>query len=425
MAQAELGLLLSQPELSGESQAEGAKFLQQAAEKGLATAQAALAERLELGDGVVADVTAAERWYRAAAEQGFAAAQNGLGMLYARGLVTDPELARRVEFVRTSTIDAGSAKESQETLAKLFQEQREKNEKEAINWVRKAAEQKYPAALFNLASLLEAGRGVPADQKEALRLYRESAEANYFPAQRELASRYSEGKGGLTRNDAEAIRWLMAAAEGGDPVAQTDLASRYAEGSGVEKDGRRAIFWYSKAAAQEFAPAQHVLGNMHLKGLGMAQNDEVAVRWFRKAADQGYVPAQLTLGALCAEGRGVAKDVNEATRWFKLAAEQGSPLGQARYGIALARGEGVLRNIVEAWAWLKLSDEERAKEWLDAVSGKMTEKQHARAETRLEELRKQYPKSERPTRCSASARRAPCVGLVYQVALSRAAEGAR
>jgi TPR repeat protein len=128
----------------------------------------------------------------------------------------------------------------------------------------------------------------------------------------------------------------------------------------------------------------------------MEQNDEQAVSWFRKAAEQGYVPAQLTLGALCSEGRGVVRDVNEATRWFKRAAEQGSPLGQARYGIALARGEGVLRNIVEAWAWLKLSDEERAKEWLDAVNGKMTEKQHARAETRLVELQKQYAKKRTP-----------------------------
>ena len=104
------------------------------------------------------------------------------------------------------------------------------------------------------------------------------------------------------------------------------------------------------------------------------------------------MPAQLTLGALYSEGAAFRRTSVESTRWFRKAAEQGSPLGQARVRHRLRAREGPLRNLVEAWAWLQLSDEERAVEWRDTCRDRLTEKQRARAETRLKELREKYPK---------------------------------
>ena len=70
------------------------------------------------GEGVVRDPKKAAEWYRKAAEQGYAEAQNNLGLLYAGG--------------------RGVAKD----------------EAKAVEWYRKAAKQGHEAAQYNL-SLIE------------------------------------------------------------------------------------------------------------------------------------------------------------------------------------------------------------------------------------------------------------------------------
>ena len=56
------------------------------AEQGLAAAQFDLGVLYENGDGVRQDYVEAVNWYRLSAEQGYAMAQNNLAGMYARGL---------------------------------------------------------------------------------------------------------------------------------------------------------------------------------------------------------------------------------------------------------------------------------------------------------------------------------------------------
>ena len=70
------------------------------------------------------DDAVAERWYRKAAEQGHAAAQNNLGLIYGKGRGVPQDDA------------------------------------EAVKWFRKAAEQGYAPAHYNLGEMRRQGRGV-------------------------------------------------------------------------------------------------------------------------------------------------------------------------------------------------------------------------------------------------------------------------
>src|SRR5947199_2117398 len=92
------------------------RALIEAAQAGNARAQKKLADLCRIGDGLTnQDYVEAVRWYRLAAEQGNAEAQNDLGVMYLDGLGLREDAA------------------------------------EAAKWYRKAAEQGLAIAQFNLA----------------------------------------------------------------------------------------------------------------------------------------------------------------------------------------------------------------------------------------------------------------------------------
>ncbi len=68
-------------------------------------------------------------------------------------------------------------------------------------------------------------------------------------AQTFLGNKYAEGRG-VPENDREAVKWYRKAAEQGWPGAQCDLGIMYEKGEGVPEDYVRAYAWANLAAAQ-------------------------------------------------------------------------------------------------------------------------------------------------------------------------------
>jgi len=112
------------------------------------------------------------------AEQGYAEAQNNLGMMYYFG----------------------------DGVPQDYQE--------AVKWYRKAAEQGQAEAQYNLGVLYDQGKGVPQDSQEAVKWYRRAAEQGYAGAQGALGYMYAEGKG-VPKDYVLAYKWVnLAAAQG-------------------------------------------------------------------------------------------------------------------------------------------------------------------------------------------------------------------
>ena len=204
----------------------------------------------ERGQGVSKDDAQAVAWYRKAAEQGNAGAQNNLGLMYKRG--------------------RGVAKD----------------DVQAVAWSRKAAEQGDAAAQFNLGVMYFDGRGVSKDDVQAVAWFRKAAEQGDSGAQLNLGIMYANGWG-VAKDDVQAVAWYRKAAEQGNSVAQFNLGVRYSNGRGVAKDDVQAVAWYRKAAEQGDADAQNGLGVMYADGLGVKKNHAWAVYWYAKAASQG------------------------------------------------------------------------------------------------------------------------------------------
>lgn len=103
------------------------------------------------------------------------------------------------------------------------------------------------AAQFELGSRHNYGRGLPKNTREALRWLKTAAEAGQLDAMRLLAVKFYGGFD-VPVNFEEALRWAARLAETGDRQAQLMLANMYGNGEGTPRDLVSAYAWYDIAA---------------------------------------------------------------------------------------------------------------------------------------------------------------------------------
>ncbi|MCJ1355706.1 MAG: hypothetical protein MMC33_005698 [Icmadophila ericetorum] len=211
----------------------------------------------EEGGGTGRDPLQAVTWYKKAAALGDTPAMYKMGMIQLKGLLGQP-----------------------------------KNEAEAINWLKKAAEkadEENPHALHELALLYESATptsSVIRDESHAFSLFQQSALLNYKFSQHKLGCAYEYG--------------LL-----GCPV-----------------DPRQSIAWYSKAAKQEEHQSELALSGWYLTGAEgiLQQSDTEAYLWARKAAQAGLAKAEYAMGYFTEVGIGAPANLEDAKRWYWRAA---------------------------------------------------------------------------------------------------------
>jgi hypothetical protein len=155
----------------------------------------------------------AMRWFRRAAHQGSARAEDQIGNMY--------ELARGVP----------------------------EDMRQAMVWYRKAADQGYAPAEVDIGILYANGWGVPMDEKRALGWYRKAAEQGYAQADEFVGIAYANGLG-VAPNFAEARSWLDKAVAGGDPEAELYLCPPY------------HLAWYKALANKDVVQMDHVIADI-------------------------------------------------------------------------------------------------------------------------------------------------------------------
>lgn len=133
----------------------------------------------------------------------------------------------------------------------------DKDEKEALKWITKAADQGDPFGQFNLGWHYATGTGVVKDEKQAVLLFSKAAEHGSGLAQGSLGICYARGTG-VAQDDKKAIEWFTKGAvrffskeaEAGDEKSRVALGLCYAYGIGVEKNEKKAIELIMNAAKQ-------------------------------------------------------------------------------------------------------------------------------------------------------------------------------
>jgi len=324
-----------------------AKRVETAFKLSCAKAQTGLGSAYFNGQGVTKNETEAVKWYRMAAEQGYAPGQHGVGLCYARGRGVPEDDEEAVKWYRKAA-EQGFA-QAQADLGYRYATGIGVTEDpvEAVEWYRKAVKQGNPQAQNNLGSCYIKGSGVPKDETEAVKWYRKAAEQEWALAQDNLGRCYNKGSG-VAKDPVEAVKWFLKAAEQGNARAQGDLAWAYDKGEGVTKDPVEAVKWYRKSAEQGNLDAQFNLGCSYADGEGIAKDPVEAVKWFLKAAEQEKVSALVRLGHCYQSGTGVSKDETEAVKWYRKAAEQEDVHGLYSLGYCYANGIGLSKDDEEA-----------------------------------------------------------------------------
>ncbi len=329
---------------------QAAAWYRKAAEQGDAEAQDNLGFLYHNGRGVPQDYTQAAAWYRKAAEQGYAEAQYNLGFLYNKGQGVPQDYTQAAFWWRKAAVQGHAA--AQSDLGSFYATGRgvPQDYTQAVFWRRKAAEQGDAIAQSAMGLAYEFGHGVSQDHTQAAFWFRKAAEQGHAAAQRNLGMMYAEGQG-VPQDYTQAAFWYRKAAEQGNAQAQYNLGDLYDLGQGVPQDYTQAAFWWRKAAEQGHAYVQFFLGDLYHRGHGVPQDDTQAAFWWRKAAEQGFALAQYHLGLSYDKGLGVPQDYAQAAAWYRNAAEQGVAGAQCRLGAWYGMGRGVPKDYAEAYFW--------------------------------------------------------------------------
>ena len=152
------------------------------------------------------------------------------------------------------------------------------------------------------------GYGVERNLTTAVQWFRKATDQKFTPAQFML--------GGLvSQSDEEMVKWNRFVADQGFALSQGFLGAFYLEDNKYEE----AVKWIRLAADQGLADARFGLGQCYWNGWGVPPSKEESVKWLRLAADQGFFDAQISLGLGYSEGRDIPQNKLEALKYFYLA----------------------------------------------------------------------------------------------------------
>lgn len=144
-----------------------------------------------------------------------------------------------------------------------------------VKKITKRAEEGDVVAQYKLYRLYHFGVNIKKDEKKAIAWLEKAAEQGCMEAQIEF--------GKYCSNANEKVMWYKKAAEQGSKNAQYYLGECYEKGVGVEQSNEEAYKWYKKAAEQDSKDAQYALGKFYEEGIGVEQSYEEAYKWYKLA----------------------------------------------------------------------------------------------------------------------------------------------
>jgi serine/threonine-protein kinase len=196
----------------------------QAAYQGFAKAEVNLGDMYFYGRGGLSQsYLDAQSWYLKAAQQDSPLAQFRLGVMYEKGLGTNKDVLRAVQYYQSA---ANEGYAEAENLMGIFYATGTggitEDDKQAVAWYQKAADQGFAKAEKNLGDMYFFGRGVDRDYKQAMVWYGKAADQNIADAQYRLGYMYEKGLG-VAQSNQDAVTQYKKAARNGSVEAQRAL----------------------------------------------------------------------------------------------------------------------------------------------------------------------------------------------------------
>ena len=202
----------------------------------------------------------------------------------ASGSVTGTPDAERAAGLFRTAATAGHGKAAV-ALAGILIRSPERQSREAVAWLQKAAMTGEPSAIKQLAQL--AGRdGIDADERGvALAALKAAAESGGAGAMNAYGSALLVGEPDLR---GEGMALIERAAAAGNLDAMKSLARLHAAGLAGTPSPEKSAEWLRRAASEGDAEAMFRYAMALDTGFGVPQDPEEAARWMKKAKANGY-----------------------------------------------------------------------------------------------------------------------------------------
>jgi TPR repeat protein/uncharacterized protein (UPF0335 family) len=213
-----------------------------------------------------------------------------------------------------------------------------------------ATKRGYVSALNDLAVLYENGDGVEANGAQAVDLLKRAAQQGDPLAMYNLALHYRDGTNDVKRDVVQATEWFAKSAESGSVSAMVELGDALIDGRGQAQNPRRGLEWLQRAADAGSVRAKFLLGMTYWKGKicgcggedspnSQRKDPDLALLWFGRVAETGDSDAQAILAYILERGMGLLNPQPEiAERYWRLAAYGGSESAQFEFADRLRRG---------------------------------------------------------------------------------------
>jgi len=215
------------------------------------------------------DCATAALWFRKAADLGLPQGQFNLGNMYIHGRgVPQSQLEARQWYARAAMQGFAPAENEMGVTSA--------DPTEAMKWYQMAAAQGYAPAMNNIGVLYAQGRGTVQDLVQAAAWYRNAAELGLASAQNNLGTMAATGKG-MDLNDVEAFEWFERSAEQHHGPAALNLGTMYATGRGTPANPTMAYAWLRIALAMDQPVARELIEGVkkQLKAEDMLRSDGI------------------------------------------------------------------------------------------------------------------------------------------------------
>lgn len=237
------------------------------------------------------------------------------------------------------------------------------NPAEACKLLKKAVDLGDPGAMFNYALILSDGRyekkgGPKKDEKNALSYMKKAAEQNNVEAMAAYAEWLLSGFAGQ-KNFVESTKYFKKAADvSHDPLLQFRCGILYLEGIGLPtKDIKTGASYIKMAADQDLPNAVETIGFLYQEGQGVPKSTKEALKYFKKGAELGYPPSMASYGHYLQNGIAVKKDEKEAAKYYQKGADLKDPTCMYNLALLYATGTGVQENEDTAIKYVKMAAE--------------------------------------------------------------------
>ena len=187
----------------------------------------------------------------------------------------------------------------------------DKNEEKAFEWYEKAAEQGHVESLLCVALCYEHGMGTNKDEEKAFNILKSLEDKNNLNAIYCLGIFYENGTG--TEVDLEkAFDCYKSCANKGCVKGQLRVAYCYENGIGVNQDYKKAFKRYKKAVSNRNDEAKFLLGHCYEEGIGTNVDYKKAFSIYEELSDIGYEDGVFKLAYCYENGIGTEVDKEKA-----------------------------------------------------------------------------------------------------------------